>query len=259
MKVRSAHIIAAVILFCGYPLFSQTQSQSVSKSAKEYLDPEQIILKFTHKETEFYEAWMQYEYTQKVLIRVLAVNDVPQKESMTIVTEVVFKDDGTRAVRTVKRTRPLRSVTINEDDQEIFNNINPFALTTKELSLYNLEYRGKEKIDELNCYVFSVKPKKLESGKRYFDGKIWVDDRDLQIVRTVGKAVPQSKEPQFPEFETIRQMIDNKYWFPVWTHAKSVLEFPGKSVLIEETITYENYKKFRSEAIILKGTVKPLE
>ena len=256
--MRCTHFIVAAILLCGCS-FAQTQAPPESRSAKDDPAPEQIIREFTQKETEFFEAWMQYAYTERAEIKVLSVNGVPHKETMTILTGVVFKDDGTREVRTFRRTRPLRSVTINEDDQEIFNNINPFALTKKELPLYNLEYQGKEKVDELNCYVFSVKPRQIMSGRRYFEGKIWVDDVDLQVVRTVGKAVPQFKEPQFPEFETIRQMIDNRYWFPVWTHAKSVLEFPGKSVLIEETITYEDYKKFRSDAVILKGKIKPLE
>jgi hypothetical protein len=77
-----------------------------------------------------------------------------------------------------------------------------------------------------------------------------VDDLDLQIVRTMGKPVPQKKDNQFPEFETIRQMVEDKYWFPVWTHADSRLSFPGQEVRIEETITYEGYKKFTSKATI---------
>lgn len=213
-------------------------------------NPEQIIRKFAEKEAEFYEAWMQYTYTQTAVIRVLSVDGVPQKESMTIVSEVVFNDDGTREVRTIRRSGRLRSVVFTMEDQEVIDNINPFALTTKELPLYNLKYEGKEKVDELDCYVFSVRPKKIRKGRLYFEGKIWVDDVDMQVVRTVGKAVPQSRENQFPEFETIRQMIDDKYWFPVWTHADSRLRFPNQVVRVEETVTYENYRKFGSKATI---------
>jgi hypothetical protein len=119
--------------------------------------------------------------------------------------------------------------------------------------LYNLKFEGKEKLDELSCYVFSVKPKTTKGGRMYFDGKIWVDDQDLQVVRTVGKAVPQEKNEQFPEFETIRQIVDKKYWFPVWTHADSKLHFPGQTVRVEETITYEDYRQFGSKANIKYG------
>jgi hypothetical protein len=80
----------------------------------------------------------------------------------------------------------------------------------------------------------------------YFEGKIWVDDQDLQIVRTVGKAVPQSKANQFPEFETIRQLIDGKYWFPMWMHADSRMRYPESTIRIEETITYAKYEDTRT-------------
>jgi hypothetical protein len=170
---------------------------------------------------------------------------------MRIVSEVVFNDDGTREVKTLRSTGKLKSVGYTPEDKEILENINPFALTAEDLPLYDVKYKGKEKADELDCYVFSVKPKKIKRGKLYFQGKIWVDDRDLQIVKTVGKAVPQTAMNQFPEFETIRQMVDDKYWFPVWTYSDEYLNFSGGAVRIEETITYENFRKFRSEAKIV--------
>jgi hypothetical protein len=176
---------------------------------------------------------------------------------MSIVSDVVFRDDGTREVRVTQRSGRLRSVLWTDEDSEVINNLQPFALTAKDLPLYELKYDGKEKVDELNCYVFSVKPKSTRGGRLYFQGKIWVDDEDLQVVRTVGKPVPQKRDNQFPDFETIRQMIDDKYWFPVWTHADSVLRFETQSVRIEETITYENYKKFGSKAKIDFGPAKP--
>ena len=144
----------------------------------------------------------------------------------------------------------MRSVIFTRDDEEVIDNLQPFALTEKELVLYDLSYQGTEKVDELDCYVFSVMPKSVKAGRFYFEGKIWVDDQDLQVVRTVGKPVPQKKNSQFPQFETIRQMIDNKYWFPVWTHADSVLHFQRDNVRIEETITYSDYKHFASKATI---------
>jgi hypothetical protein len=261
-RVRYAYIVIfAFILLNGYSLgetpFQPESRSAVQTPAKEDLSPDQIIQSFAEKETEFYEAWMGYTYTQNAVIRVLSVDGRPHKETMTIVSEVVFNDDGTREVRTLHRSGRLRSVLYTEDDQEVIDNINPFALTTKELPLYNLKYQGKERVDELDCYVFYVEPKDIEKNRFYFKGKIWVDDLDLQVVRTVGKPVPQTRENQFPEFETIRQIIDDKYWFPVWTHADSQLRFPGQVVRIEETITYEDYKRFRSKATIQYNTGAP--
>ena len=187
---------------------------------------------------------MQYAYHQVSDVRVISVNGLPKNEKMTTISDVVFKDDGSRFVEIRRRAGDLHSVLYTMQDEQVINNLHPFALTEKELPEYNLSYEGKEKIDELECYVFSVTPKSLKGDKLHFQGKIWVDDRDLQIVRTVGKPVPQKKDNRFPEFETVRQMIDKKYWFPVWTHAESHLQFSDKDVDIEETITYSDYKQF---------------
>jgi hypothetical protein len=212
--------------------------------------PEEIIRSFAAKETEFYEAWMQYTYRQTAEVRVVSVNGMPKQEKMTTISDVVFKDDGSREVQVRRRAGNLRSVIYTIQDEEVIDNLQPFALTEKELPKYNLQYQGKERVDELDCYVFSVTPKSLKGGKLYFEGKIWVDDQDLQIVRTVGKPVPQKKNNQFPAFETIRQMVDKKYWFPVWTHAEDRLRFDTNTIQIEETISYEDYKRFAAKTTI---------
>jgi hypothetical protein len=199
---------------------------------------------------------MQYTYRQNAIIQILSVDEQPSNERMSIVYDVVFRDDGTREVRVTQKSGRLRSLYWTEADSEVINNLQPFALTAKELPLYDLKYEGKEMVDELNCYIFSVKPKSTKGGRLYFLGKIWVDDQDLQVVRTVGKPVPQ-KDNKFPDFETIRQMIDGRYWFPVWTHANSVLHFETMNVRFEETITYENYRKFGTKATIDYGPARP--
>jgi hypothetical protein len=243
--------IVAFMLMAGQTKAQEPNPPASQSAPKQSLTPEQIIQQFAQKETEFYDAWMQYVYTQTSVIRVVSVDGRPTKETMKIVSEVVFNDDGTREVRTVRSSGRLKSVGFTQEDEEILKNINPFALTGAELPLYNLKYQGKERADELTCYVFSVKPKSMKKGKLYFQGKIWVDDQDLQIVKTVGKPVPETANNRFPEFETIRQVIDNKYWFPVWTHAEDDLHYPGQVVRIEETITYDDYRKFRTSAKIV--------
>ena len=234
----SVLILCVVSVMCG--AVDETPSGADAKTPS----PEEIIKKFTEKETEFYKAWMNYTYVQNADIRILSVDGRPSNERMEIVSEVTFNDDGSRYVRQVSRKGELRAVRFTPEDYDIINNINPFALTASELPLYNLKYEGKERVDDLNCYVFSVKPKNIKRGNLYFEGKIWVDDIDFMVVQTRGKAVPQGKENLFPEFETVRQIIDGKYWFPVWTHAEERLNFPNSSVRIEETITYGDYKKF---------------
>ena len=261
--MRCFRFLASLLLFSGL-LWSQSPTQSQQGISSEThgagapagdLPPEEIIRRFSAKETEFYDAWMQYAYHQIAEVQVLSVNGVPKHEKMTTISDIVFNDNGSRDIQIRRRSGNIWSVIYTEADEDVINNMQPFALTEKELPEYDLSYQGKEKVDELNCYVFSVTPKNLKGKKLYFQGKIWVDDRDLQIVRTVGKPVPQRKNERFPEFETIRQMIDKKYWFPVWTHADTVLNFSrDEEVRFEETITYSDYKQFSSNYKIISAT-----
>ena len=77
----------------------------------------------------------------------------------------------------------LRTVSLTQEDFDDALNVQPFVLTTEELPEYKIKYKGEEQVDELFTYVFDVKPKKIRRGKRYFRGRIWVDNLDLQIVK----------------------------------------------------------------------------
>ena len=105
-------------------------------------------------------------------------------------------------------------VGVERVDLEDLGGVNPFALEPRNISQYNFNYLGKEKIDELNLHVFEVAPKVMpnpKSGIRLFTGRIWVDDEDLMIVKSKGKAVPETKDNKFPIVETWRENVDGKY------------------------------------------------
>jgi hypothetical protein len=227
---------------------AQTAGEATKTDSPKDPAPEEIIRKFAAKETELYEAWKQYTYRQTAEVRILAVDGVPINEKMTTISDIVFNDNGTRDIKVLRRAGGIFSLQYTQEDEAVINNLQPFALTEKELPQYDLTYEGKAKVDELTCYVFSVAPQTPQKKKMYFQGKIWVDDQDLQIVRTFGKPVIPSSKEQHPKFETIRQMIDKKYWFPVWTHGESTLHFEDhRTARMEQTITYENYKRFGSD------------
>ena len=248
--VKSFRIISLILIACIMSRVPNANGETASAAAEKDLSPEEIIVKFSEKETESYKAWMGYTYVQNAYIRVLSVDGKPVNEWMELVFEVVFKDDGSREVKQVRRKGQLQSVRFSLEDMEIITSLNPFALTTADLPLYDLKYNGKERVDELDCYVFSVKPKNIKRGQLYFEGKIWVDDVDFVIVRTLGRAVPQSSNNLFPEFETLRQLVNEQHWFPVWTYADERLRFPNTTVRIEQTITYDEYKKFDAKTTI---------
>jgi len=152
----------------------------------------------------------------------------------------------------------LRNIQLTPEDEQDLRNVQPFVLTTSEIPDYEIRYLGKQNADEIPCYVFAVKPKKMVQGKRYFEGQIWVDDRDLQIVKTYGKGVgllKKGSDNQFPKFETYREQIDGKYWFPTYTKADDTLHFQSGPQRIRMTVKYEDYKKYEGRSVIKYGEV----
>jgi hypothetical protein len=150
---------------------------------------------------------------------------------------------------------------LTPEDLQDLRNVQPFVLTSAEVGEYDVQYLGREKLDEIGCYSFSVKPRKVTTGKRYFEGQIWVDDRDLQIVKTYGKGVGElksgsSKNQAFPKFETYREQIDGKYWFPTYTHADDTLHFKnGDNVRMSMTVKYQSYKHYEGKSTIRFGDI----
>ncbi|HTG72241.1 MAG TPA: hypothetical protein VMB70_00640, partial [Terriglobia bacterium] len=145
---------------------------------------------------------------------------------------------------------------ITKEDLQDLESIQPFVLTSDDIGLYNLKFTGKKKIDEINCYEFEVSPKKIEKDKRYFEGTIWVDDSDLQIVKTYGKAVPDRRgknENLSPKFETYREQIDGQYWFPTYTRIADTLDFESGPLKMRGIVRYGDYKKFQTSVKLKFG------
>jgi hypothetical protein len=178
------------------------------------------------------------------------------------VDDVTFDPTGRRMEKTVfAPENTLQRVSMSPSDLQDIQKGYPFVLTTEEITQYNVKYVGKQKVDEVDCFVFDVAPKQIEKTKRYFLGRIWVDAKDLQIVVTNGRMVPddtrKNNEDLHPPFMTWRQQIDGHYWFPVYTKGEGVLHFKGGSysmsedVHIRDTIKYTNYKQFGSTIKII--------
>ena len=240
----------------------QAQAPSASNSAIEQppIPVEEIIRRFAEKEKEFKIARAIYTYRQDVKVQELNGDDRVTGE-FNLVSDIVFDSTGKRTERIVRAPAPnLKKIGMTAEDMQDLREIQPFVLTSDDISKYDLKYGGKEKIDEIDCYVFEVGPKKIEKGQRYFEGKIWVDDQDFQIVKTYGKAVPDvrqkgGQENLFPKFETYREQIDGKYWFPTYTRAVDTLQFSSGAVRMREIVRYENYKKFEADVRLTFGDV----
>lgn len=224
---------------------------------KDGVDPQEIIKKFAAKEAEFRDARNNYTYRQSLKMEELDGGGNPTGGKWELVEDIIFSPDGKRMEKVVYApVQNLRQIIITPSDENDLRNIQPFVLTTTEIPEYDINYLGREKLDEIGTFAFSVKPKKMAQGKRYFEGQIWVDDRDLQIVKTYGKGVGIKKgDEQFPKFETYREQIDGKYWFPTYTHADDTLHFKNGPVRIRETVKYQDYKRYEGKSTIRFGDV----
>src|SRR5262249_47644990 len=225
--------------------------------------PEEIIQKFAAKEAVFKEARNHYTYTQEVVVQEMDGNTVDGEFRET--TDILYDDHG-RRLEQVKfpPMSSLKRIGLTKEDYDDFRNRLPFVLTTEDIPQYSILYAGQQHVDELGTFVFDVAPKKVEKegGKRYFQGRIWVDDRDFQIVKTCGRNIPdihkKGSENLTPKFVTYREQVDGQYWFPTYTRADDILRFSSGDVHVRETLKYSKYQRFGATTrIIYKGEVLP--
>ncbi len=211
-----------------------------------------IIEKFAAKETEFAKARENYTYHQSLKFQEMDPGGNPVGK-WELESDIIFSAAGKRTERVVRAPVPtLKNILLEPEDEQDLRNVQPFVLTTQDLPKYFIRYVGKETLDEIPCYVFAVKPKTMEKGERYFSGQIWVDDRDLQIVKTYGRGVgiKRNKNSQYPKFETYRQQIDGKFWFPVYTVSNDTLQFESGPIPIKMVVKYADYKQFKTDSTI---------
>jgi len=250
-------LLSLPLLVCSLMTLSAfAQEGALESTPPKDTTPEEIIKRFAAKETEFAKARDQYTYRQDVKVETLDGDTVDGQYHE--VFDVMFDDKGKRIENVVfAPASNLTRIFMSQEDMEDIRHKLPFVLTDQDLPEYNILYVGQQKEDELNCYVFDVAPKQIVGKKRYFQGRVWVDDHDFQIVKTYGKTVPDIRskhgdnENLFPKFTTWRQQIDGQYWFPVYTKADDELHFKLEDVHIVEIVKYQDYKRFGTNVKIL--------
>ena len=265
MKLLGRLLFCLTLLACGSTARSAfAQEGPLETDPPKDTTPDAIIKRFAEKETEFSKARDQYTYRQDVTVETLDGDTVDGQYHE--VFDVIFDDKGHRIENVVFAPQSnLTKIYMSQEDMQDIRHRLPFVLTTEDLPEYNILYVGQQQEDELRCYVFDIAPKKIEGKKRYFQGRVWVDDHDFQIVKTYGKTVPDlcngkpcnevkrrgDQENLFPKFTTWRQQVDGKYWFPVYTKADDELHFKLGDVHIKEIVKYEDYKRFGANTKII--------
>ena len=255
-SIRIAFAIVMAIACCGLvSLRAFADEGPLDPAQPKGITSEEITQRFAAKEKEFKIALDQYGYRQTVKVQTVDGDTVDGEYQQ--VFDVSFDDQGKKVKNVVFAPQSsLQRIMMTEQDIDDIENRLPFVLTSDEINEYSILYAGQQQEDDLHCYVFDIAPKQIEGKKRYFQGRIWVDDKDFQIVKTYGKSVPdirkkKDNENLFPKFTTYReQVVDGPYWFPVYTRADDTLHFSTGDVKIREIVKYTNYKKFGANSKI---------
>jgi hypothetical protein len=252
----AATLLAALLPVLVLSKPAHGQQGPLDKSEPKGITVGEIIKRFAAKEKEFKTARDQYTFRQDVKVQTLD-GDTPNGTYQQVF-DVTFDDKGHKFKNVVfapQSTIENGGISMTQEDFDDIENRLPFVLTSDEVGEYDILYVGQQKQDELDTYVFDIAPKQIVGKKRYFQGRIWVDNHDFQIVETYGKTVPdirkkKGQENLFPKFTTWREQIDGQYWFPTYTRAEDTLKFSLQDVKIREIIKYTNYRRFGSKSTI---------
>jgi hypothetical protein len=252
-----------LLLALAAPVFAQKGEGPIDPAPPKGHTPDEIINIVAQKEKEFQQARDRYVYRQDVKINELEGNTVVGEYRS--VSDVTFDDRGRRAESVVFAPQnTLQRVIMNQEDKDDIENHFPFVLTSDTRDVYDIKYVGHQKVDELGTYVFDLNPVRLQKGKRYFKGRIWVDDQDLMIVKTSGVGYPNSKDNTPLPFTTWREQIDGKYWFPTYTSGQvEVCDRDKHGVCknvgtpIAAVVKYTDYKQYKATSTITFGEEVP--
>jgi hypothetical protein len=258
---RAARIVMTSVLVAG-ALVAGARAQTDCADGNGVLDmappknmtAQELIQKFAAEEAKVKQARTQYTYTEDVLVQTLNDRSAVDGQFHEIST-VSYDDKGKRAEKVTFSEQPtLRQVQLTETDFEDIRIFMQWILTTDEVPQYNLTYAGQQHVDDLDTYVFHVEPKKEEKGKRYFQGRIWIDNRDFQIVKLCGKSVPdvvhvKKHQPMDirPSFVGYRQLVDG-HWFPAYARVDDTLHFQVQAIHLREIVKLTGYKRAGASA-----------
>jgi hypothetical protein len=217
-------------------------------AAPPLLPEAEIIKRFSQKEEGYLLSRAHYSYRKTIRIQEFGADGQPSGE-FVLVTQPARDVDGKLFEKVVERPHStLQHLYLRSEDLEGLQRIPAFPLTTSQLTKYDLKYLGKEQVDEIDCYIFQAKPKMVERTKAYFDGIVWVDAKYLEIVKTYGKWVTDQgdvhsiAELPFSLFETYRENVNGKFWFPNYSRSDDTLNLQGLEIPVRIVIKWADFK-----------------
>jgi hypothetical protein len=250
-------VLAFLLLFLSTASRVWAQGSNNNSGSLSQAEVDRIIKNFTAKEGLFRQALNLYSFKRDAIIQSLGMGGQITGEYHRV-SYFTFDDQGNRYEKISYFPMPsVPAQMVTQEDLDDLGGIEPFALEPSKIPQYNFKYVGKEKIDELSLYVFDVSPKVMPDAKktreRFFIGRVWVDDQELQIVKTKGKGVPETKTNKFPTVETYREQIDGRYWFPTYSYADEELLFEnGDPLHIRMKVRYTDFAPARADVKIIE-------
>lgn len=249
-------LAVAAFAACLFAVSAFAQGSNIVKTELSQAEIDNIVRKFTRNEGLFREALNLYAFKRNAVISTVGmggqITGTYRRDSF-----LTFTSDGNRIERIdFAPVSTLTEISVTQYDIENLGGLDPFAIEPKNIAQYNFTYVGKEKIDELDLYVFDVAPKIMPKAKkdtpRLFMGRVWVDDEDFMIVKSKGKGVPEWENERFPVIETWRENIDGKYWFPSFSSSDDELVFDsGHVVKMRVRVKYSDYRLARTDVKII--------
>ena len=214
--------------------------------------PPNLARLVAHRETETEAERNQYMYRQSVTLDELDQRGAARGQYKEV-RDIIFSPRHERTEELVgKPENRLKNLLLTEEDFHDIRDIQPLVLTEDRLWNYETKFRGEETMDGVDCWVLQVRPRQILEGQRFFDGLVWVEKKQYNMVRLEGRAVPQIRtmksENLFPRFTTIRKPVDGVHWFPIFTYADDTLEFRTGPQRERLRIAYTNYRRFGAES-----------
>jgi hypothetical protein len=214
--------------------------------------PDNLAKLVAHRESETERERNEYTYRQSVSLEELDDHG-GMRGLYKEVRDIIFSPTHERSENLIGHVQnTLKQLILTAEDFRDIREIQPLVLTEERLWNYETKFRGEETIDDVDCWVLQVRPRQILGDQRFFDGTLWIDKKEYNIVRMEGKAVPQittmKSENLFPRFTTIRKPVDGKHWFPIYTYADDTLHFRSGPLRERLRISYSEYKRFGAES-----------
>jgi hypothetical protein len=237
-----AALLMSVVALPATARFGAARAQAAAKPV-----PAEILAASAEKGKSLLAALREYTYYTELTIQTVSQSDTITGKFYRF-SQISFDQAGKRQERILENTSTLpEEVHIGTNAANNLTRVYQFIITPETMKDYEFTYIGRERVDELNTYVFDVKPKvKLpdpdKSSERYLRGRVWIDDQDLCVVKVAGEALPEQSAHRTPKFETLFQNVE-QFWFPAFVAADDSVRMGKYSIRVVVKAHFTSYKR----------------